>query len=301
MRTKKRLTKRISKQELKRDRFVDTTFDWALWIRENTRIVALAGGGLALVVLALLLYRGAQGRGSAEAAVRFDQVRQAYTAGNYQLAANDFKQFLNQYGDSDYADEATLYLADSYFKAGDYPAAVSALEDFERRRGDSPLRYGATSLLAASYEESGDLAKAAETYAEARDAASFDYQRAAALMDRGRVYTAQGHRDKAAEAYREVVEKYPEAPSVREASVRLAEVTVTPLTGAPSTGASPNSTADSTQAAGGVPVAPGAAGAETGVVGAETDDAASAASAVTPTSENEPVGDQGTEAENSAR
>lgn len=231
MTTRKRLTKRIPKQQLKRDRFVDTTFDWALWIRENARTAGIIAGVVGLVVLGLLLYRRSLGSSSGRAASRFQEVRQTYAVGNYQLAANDFKQFKSQYGSSEYGDEATIYLGDSYFKAGDYPSAIKVLQSFEDEYDGSHLRHAAASLLAASYEAAGDLVNAAKTYKHARELAEFDYQRAAALMDGARVFTAQGDKGKAASTYREVVEKYPDSPSGREARVRLAEVTAEPIRG----------------------------------------------------------------------
>lgn len=228
MRTKKRLTK-LSKRELKRDRFVDTTFDWALWVRENVRKVAVLGGALALLMLGIVLYRSTQASASRQAGQNFEEVRQAYIAGNYQLAANDFKQFLVRYPDSEYADDAALYLGDSYLRAGDYPSAIKALEEFEGEHGDSPLAYAATNLLGAAYEASGNQVKAAEIYGRAHGQAQHDYQRIASLMDRARVYAAQQEKDKAADAYREIIEKYPESSLAREAKVRLAELSAEPL------------------------------------------------------------------------
>lgn len=225
MKTRKRLTKR----QLKRDRFVETTFDWAAWTRANARTVAIGVGALVLLAGGMLLYQTSRSREARMAGQRFQEVWTAYAAGNYQLAANDFKQFRDQYGGSEYADDASLYLGDSYLRAGDYPAAIKTLEQFRRDYDDSPLTYGATSLLAAAYEGSGNLVKAAEIYAEALRLARHDYQRVASLMDGARVLEGQQKKSDAAGAYRQIVEKYPDSDAAAEARVRLAELTAKPL------------------------------------------------------------------------
>jgi predicted negative regulator of RcsB-dependent stress response len=130
MRTAKR--KRIARRELKRDPFVERVFDWALWSRENLRTVAVVAGALLLVVLAVVLYRASQASQSRQAANRYEEVLGTYYSGNYQLAANDLRQFRNQYRGSRHAAEATIYLADSYLRAGDTPAAIETLQEFER-------------------------------------------------------------------------------------------------------------------------------------------------------------------------
>jgi predicted negative regulator of RcsB-dependent stress response len=240
MRTRKRLTK----QQLKRDRFVDTTFDWVVWARENTRMVAMVGGGILLAALAVVLYRTSQVREARAASQKFQEVIQTYAAGNFQLAANDFKQFLTQHGGSSYSDEATLYLANSYMLAGDPKSAVKTLEEARGRLDGSRLAYEAVSLLGSAYEADGNLGKAAESYAHAGEKARYDFQRAQALMDEGRVYGAQKSTQKAVEAYRKVVQKYSGTTSAQDAQVRIAELTAKPLNApAAATASSPSPTA----------------------------------------------------------
>ncbi|MFN2431570.1 MAG: tol-pal system YbgF family protein, partial [Gemmatimonadota bacterium] len=202
MRTRKRLPgARVTKRQLKRDRFVDTVFDWALWSRENARTVAVICGALVVVIGGLLLYRTSRAGENRRAAERYQEVWQAYAAGNYQLAANDFRQFRNQYAGSDYVDEATAYLGDSYYQAGDYPAAIEVLKGFDDDHGDSPLVFAAASVLGAAYEASGDWVNAADAYRKAQELARYDYQRAEALLNEARVLEAGGEPERAADAY----------------------------------------------------------------------------------------------------
>jgi outer membrane protein assembly factor BamD (BamD/ComL family) len=239
MRTRKRLTK----QQLKRDRFVDTTFDWVIWARENGRTVAVIAGGVLLVALAFILYRTSEARETRQASQRFQEIIQTYAAGNFQLAANDFKQFLSQHGGSMYGDQATLYLANSYMLASDPKAAVKTLEDSRDRLDGSRLAYEAASLQGSAYEAAGDLGKAAESYGHAREKARYDFERAQALMNEARVYGAQKATEKAVEAYRQVIQKYPGSAMAMDAQVRVAELTAKPL-GAPAAAAAPSGSSE---------------------------------------------------------
>jgi TolA-binding protein len=229
MRTRKRLTK----QQLKRDRFVDTTFDWALWARENARTVAMVAVGVVVVLLAFVLYRTSEARESRQASQKFQEVMQTYSAGNFQLAANDLKQFISQYGGSRLADQARLYLANSYLLAGDAKSAAKTLEESRGELESGSVAYSAASLLGTAYESAGEGAKAAEAYGRAGQKAHYDFQRAEALMNQARAYATLQNDAKAVVAYRAVIDKYPESSMAKEAKVRLAELTARPLAGAP--------------------------------------------------------------------
>jgi len=97
-----------------------------------------------------------QGGGPVSAEVR--EYRAAYAewrGGNSEACIDQFKKFLQTYPSSDYADDATYWLADCYFKQGNYSAAVLRFDDVARqypggnkaadalyRQGEALLRMG---------------------------------------------------------------------------------------------------------------------------------------------------------------
>lgn len=229
--------KRLTKKQLKRDRFVDTTFDWALWARENVRQVGAIAAGLVVIGLAIFLYRTSEAREARQASQEFQEILRTYGSGNFQLAANDFREFLSKYKGTRYGSEATLYLANSYLQAGDAKSAVKTLEEARGRSEDANVAYAAGTLLGSAYETTGDAAKAAEAYRGAGEKARYDFERAEALMNEARVQSAGKDVEKAVAAYREVVERYPASEAAAEAKVRLAEATAEPLELAPAASA----------------------------------------------------------------
>ncbi len=236
--------KRLSKKQLKGDRFVRQTFDWAHWL-ETHRNQALAG--LAVVVLlaaGLYLWRRSVHSADEAASVAYLEARQSYFAGNYPLAANDLQGFLARYGDTAYADDATFFMGDAFYQAGQYPEAIRTLERLLAEHADSPFAGNGRRLLAASYQQAGQLPQAIAIYQRALEEADTDPARVDFRNALARIYEAQGDREAAANQYRAIVELDPSSDAAREARRRLAEVSVEPSgSGAATSRAAPADTA----------------------------------------------------------
>jgi tol-pal system protein YbgF len=92
--------------------------------------------------------------------------RQAYAAwseGDAQVCIDRFREFLQNHPSSTYADDATYWIADCYFKQGDYKSSVLRFDDVVRRnpqgkkaadalfrQGEALLRMGPSYTAAAS-------------------------------------------------------------------------------------------------------------------------------------------------------
>lgn len=239
--------KRLSKKQLKRDRFVEHTFDWAHWV-ETHRSQALAVlAGLAVLVAAFFVYRGLARASEEEAARGYLEARQAYFAGNYQLAVSDLQGFLQDHGDSSYGDDARIFLADALYQAGDPQAAVETLQEFFEHDGDSPFALNARLLMAAAYQGMGQLDQAVAAYREALDTATVDAQRVRIHEGLADVHELKGDTRAAAAELQAIVDLDPESAAAAKARRELAELTVQPI---PMGGISP-----SAEATGGAAVA----------------------------------------------
>lgn len=221
--------KRLSKKQLKRDRFVEQTFDWAHWV-ETHRTQALGTlAVVALLVAGFFIWRQMARSADDTASVAFVQARQAYYAGNWQLAASDLQGFLGRYGGSSYADDARLALAEAYYRSGEYASAAQTLEDFLRRHGDSPLAPNARRLLGATYQQLGQFSQAAATFERALERAENDAMKISYRRALAQIYASQGQIDAAANQYRAIVDLDPDGEQGRRARRDLAEVTVKPI------------------------------------------------------------------------
>jgi tetratricopeptide (TPR) repeat protein len=245
--------KRLSKKQLRRDRFVEQTFDWAHWIETHRNQVLAGLAGIAVLVAAFFVYRSLAQASEEEAARSYMQARQAYFASNYQLAVSDLQGFLQNYGDSSYGDDARLFLADALYQAGDRQGAIETLQEFFHRHAGSPFALNARLLLAAAYQETGHPEEAVAAYRTALKLARFDAQRVRIHQELSALYEAQGDVEKATAELQAVIDLDPESPAAEEARRDLAEITVQPISvGGPSQAAvPPAATSDDTTGPGG--------------------------------------------------
>ncbi|MGH7588016.1 MAG: tetratricopeptide repeat protein [Gemmatimonadota bacterium] len=220
--------KRLSKKQLKSDRFVKQTFDWAHWAETHRTQVLAALAGIAVLAAAFFVYRGLARAGEEGAARSYIEARQAYFVGNYQLAVSDLQAFLDRHGDSSYGDDARIFLADALYQSGDPLSAVETLQWFHRH-DDSPFALNALLLEGAAYQATGSLDPAIETYRKALERADIDARRVEILGSLADVYELKGDTEQAAAQLQAIVDLDPEAPAADRARRELAEVTVRPV------------------------------------------------------------------------
>ncbi len=236
--------KRLSKNQLKRDRFVERTFDWAHWAETHRREMVGAAVALVVLVAGFFVYRNVSQGAEEEAARDYLMARQAYFAGNYPLAVTDLQGYLDRHGGTPYGDDAMLFLGESQLQAGQPADAVATLEEMLDEHGDSPLADNARRLLAAAYGQAGQLDRAVEVYLEAIENAEYDEQKIQLRASLAELYASQSRKAEAAEEYRAIVELEPEGPAADEARREIAELTVQPLTGDGSAGEAGEQVAD---------------------------------------------------------
>ena len=224
--------KRLSKKQLKRDKFVQSTFDWAHWAETHRR--EMIGAAVALVVLAagFFVYRGVSRGAEEEAARDYLMARQAYFAGNYQLSVSDLQGFVDRHSGSGYVDDALLFLGESQLQAGQPAEAVATLEKLIDEHGDSPLADNAQRLLAAAYAQAGQVDRAVETYRAAIEATPYDELKAQIHASLALLFVSQSRPEDAVAEYQAIIELDPEGAAADEARRELAELTVQPIGGA---------------------------------------------------------------------
>jgi len=217
--------KRLSKKQLKQDKFVTTTFEMAQFVQDHTRKVVT---GLVIVVIVAgsgLYYWNYSSHRDMRAARLLTNGRVSYEAGNYPLAITDFEKFRQEFLNTRYGEEALLLLADSYYQAGSFEEARSILDQFTDRYADnSHLAYRAYLLLGCTLENLASYGEAAEAYLKASERAQFDYQQTRAKLDAARAFTQAGDQARALEEYRYVLDSNPDDQFAGQAAVLIAEI-----------------------------------------------------------------------------
>jgi outer membrane protein assembly factor BamD (BamD/ComL family) len=217
--------RRLSKKQLKQDKFVTTTFELAQFTQEHARktiigvIIFIALSGSAFYYWNYLSHK--ENRASRQ----LSTARVAYESDNFQLAISDLEKFLNEFSGTKHSDEAMLILADTYFQIANYEEARKVLDQFiEDYAGHSPLSFRAYSILGCVLENLNSFEEAAEAYQRAADEARFDYQRVKSRLDAARAFSLAGNNESAIEACRFVLDNHPGAPESGQATLLIAEI-----------------------------------------------------------------------------
>jgi outer membrane protein assembly factor BamD (BamD/ComL family) len=168
----------------------------------------------------------ASGKRKEEFAARsLNQARASAEAGNLPLASSQLQKLITTYRGTDAAREAVITLNQVRMVNGQSELAVVGLQEFLASKPPAKYVAPASGLLGAALENAKRWADAANAYARAAEAAEVPYLKASYLVDAARAQRESGHPDVAIKTYRNILQKYPDSPSVTEAQVRLAELT----------------------------------------------------------------------------
>ena len=200
--------------------------DWGEWLKEHSRDVLVAIGGLVVVAAAVWLYVTSENRKEVFAAQALTKARGDAQAGDLPLAAYDLNQLMDRYSGTKAADQGALLLGDVRLVQGgpQVDAAVKALQAFVGKRHPDYILASAWSLLGGGLEQERKYAEAAQAYREASQHVPYDFLKAQYLLDAGRTLAIAGDSSKARAAYSEVIDRFGTLNQSAEARVRLGEL-----------------------------------------------------------------------------
>lgn len=223
------MSERLTKRELKEDRFLDLVSKGGAYARDNVAIVV---GGLvvfiAAVALAFRVGGSATGNGGPadpEAQQALSAARFEFQSGRLESGVAALESVRSQHGKTNAGREATYILANALFQSGDYARAQATFEEFlkEPLHGDL-MRDGARLGVAACKEESGDLAGALTDYRTLATEGAHAGSRVQAAMSGARVARIQGESEEARRLFQQVVDAYPDAPEADDARFELLQL-----------------------------------------------------------------------------
>ena len=213
---------RTSVSDAPEDLFVEKTLVMSSWARENRQALTLGGIGLAVLLAGGLYYANYRGNHLEQAAVELERTRQNVMVGDTAAATVELSQYLESFGNTPYAAEASLLLGELYLGQGRADDAAEALADVADPK--DPVGVQAVVLMARAREQQGDLGQAEQLYLDVADGAELDFQRYEALADAARIRQVQGNAAGAAELYQRILDDIEEDAPLRPVyEMRLAE------------------------------------------------------------------------------
>lgn len=204
------------------DAFVAGILQVSHWARANQRTLVIFGVVLAAIVLVAVSFSSQRARQMEQAVVQLEALQNEVYADPI-AAKGLLSNYLEQFGNTPYAGEAALQLAQLYLQDDQAELAVRALDRVGITVTD-PLGAQAFGLRARAQETVGDLDAAEASYLEIAENGSMAFERQAARAEAARVRELKGDWAGAAELYREILENL-DATSVDTGlyEMRLAE------------------------------------------------------------------------------
>jgi len=163
MRTKVKLTK----QDLKEDKFTTFMLQTRDWIQDNWQIVAITAAVIILIIAGGIYYSNMKTGKSDEAERRFAEAIGKYRQQNYQVAILDFNSIAEDYSGS-VAASAAFYAANSYYESKNYDEAITHFQKYiDKYHADDITTASAIAGIAQCLEVKQEFPAAAEKFMEA--------------------------------------------------------------------------------------------------------------------------------------
>ena len=227
--------RRITRKQLKKDdEFVSAAEVIFRWIADNAK--PLVAGIAAVCVVALLSWAVSvwTGARSDDASLLLYHAMKTFEgeaaegslvpAGDVDAAEAEFQQVIDNYGRSDHADMARLYLVRIALSRGQTDEARTVLVELAQRHGDDLVGRLANLDLINLRIASGQGTEVAAELEAMVTGRTNGLPRDAALYRLGELFVDEDQPEKAKLYFEMLVEEFPESPFLNGAQQRLAEI-----------------------------------------------------------------------------
>jgi tetratricopeptide (TPR) repeat protein len=216
---------RITKRQLKEDKFLSATDRLSVFLNQYWKQIASVIAGIIVVVGAIVLYSIYIANKNEMAAQALRQAKALFNEAEselesegkvesairkYEEAKYRFQEALQKGGHSYTISEASFYLARCSYQLGNYDEAVSAFQNILEKHSGSLFALYARRGIGQSYEQFGDdgnLRKAIQQYDQLSKYPE-TYITLKAIIDKGRCYESLKEWDQAIAAYKTITDKF---------------------------------------------------------------------------------------------
>ncbi len=186
------------------DVFVAGVLDASTWARKNQSKLTIGGIVVAVILLGGWYWTSYTANLEEAGLVELEQIQQTLSLGDAETGKVALAQYLERFGGTPYAAEASLLLAELYLETNQPAQAIETLRNSGVGLGD-PLGPQVHVLQARAWEEQGEFARAAELYLDVGRRAPIEFQRVEALSDAARMRTELGQFGDAIAIYDEIL------------------------------------------------------------------------------------------------
>ncbi len=217
--------KRLTRREIKEDKFVTTYAKVTGYLETHSKIVFGAAAAIVVLIVATSLVKAGRRAAEGKAAVELARGVAAYERLDLTAATDILRSAVEDYGGSRNGTLAFLYLGNTLYDQGQYAEARRYYEKFARKvRAVEFLAAAGKAAVAECLEQEKHYRRAAEHYEQVANDYSSHPHAARYLVAAGRCYALAGIKQEAGRVLRTLLDKYPEAQEKTQAELVLGEL-----------------------------------------------------------------------------
>jgi tetratricopeptide (TPR) repeat protein len=224
LKPKKSISK-ISKKDLKEDKFVKFTLQTKSYLDENSKQVFYMVSGILILVIAIIVFVYIHNENVEEARGQLGIAQVEYSNLNYDRAVKRLEKLIENYSGTDEADQGMFLLANILYQKEKFDEAKAYFEQFvDSYSGSNILLASGIAGLAACYEKEENFLEAAETYSKAASTAPDFVEADNYLYLAGICFNKAGEVEKAIEKFEFLVENNITSTRVNDAKAQLVKL-----------------------------------------------------------------------------
>jgi len=152
--------RKIARDEIKNDTFVETIFEFRSYVKDNTKLLSRVGGGF-IVLLVLIAFLGQSSKNNKrEGQFLLTQSTVYLDNGDSQNAKIVLQELNDEYGNTESGRLGGYHLAQLYMKNNDKESALPLLLEYSKKGRNSFLLTSANEAISSIYLEFNDIKNA---------------------------------------------------------------------------------------------------------------------------------------------
>ncbi len=214
--------KKLTKHELKEDKFVKTTLQVKNYVDQNYKQVMTVVLSVFAGIVLLIVYGQFSGESEKEAQGQLGIAQIEYNNENFDKARTRLQRLIENFGNTDEAEQGRLILANIYYNEQDYENAERYFREFtDSYSGSDILLASGYAGLAACLEVKKEFEEAAKLYEKAsKQAPDYTESDNYAYLS-GLCYNKAGDTDAARRIFEHLKEHAKSPKSSRDAEIQL--------------------------------------------------------------------------------
>ncbi|MBN1562061.1 tetratricopeptide repeat protein, partial [candidate division KSB1 bacterium] len=201
--------KRITKKQLKEDKFITYSVRVRDWVDENSKYVLSGAIAVVVILAAVFIISNIGKKAEATASVELANAMRVFESRDYTNAVTLFTSIVNSGGRTRSGKLARFFLAQSLYNIDEYAAAQEHFRKFASSfGGDDYIKTAALAGEAACLEQQGHYSEAAAKYQQI--ARKYQTPLAARyLLRAARCHAQAGNHEQAQVLYQQIIDDYP--------------------------------------------------------------------------------------------